>query len=241
MKFVRLLILCLLFVELGYSQFTEIDCNLTQAFISQKMGTFNIYIKQLDDELAKKYSADLQFKRMKVTHFYIAYLFAHDGDSDEIERQITALEKDLIALEQSSFYAQKCLGFRAAFSAYEALQSPLTAIYYLPKSFSLAKDAIKSQPTSPYSWAEYGNLEYCYSLYFGGDYKEAINAFAKAITIFEKQGLANPCNWYYINTLLFLAKSYEDNKQLAEANTVYDKMLRLTPGFTAINRWKHNY
>lgn len=224
---------------MGYGQISQIDCELTHSYVTQQIGTWGKYISQLNTEISKSYSADLQFKRMMVRHLYIAHLLFNKGNSDEIELQLDGFETDLIQLEKTPKYTQKCLAFRTAFNAYTALNYPATAIYYLPKSFSYAKEAIKTQGDSPYSWAEYGNLEYCYSLFLGGEYSEAIKAFSKAAELFEKKGLAHKCNWYYINTLLFLAKSYEDNKQYQEANKVYDKILRIAPEFVAIHRWKH--
>ena len=58
-------------------------------------------------------------------------------------------------------------------------------------------------------------------------------------SLIEEKGEVDKCNWYYINSLLFLAKSYEDNKQFDKANQVYDKILRLRPDYEAIHRWKH--
>lgn len=239
MKYLKLLILFLFPIYFGYGQSSKIDCELTHSYCNQKISSWGKFITQLDAEISKSYSPELQFKRMMVRHLYIAHLLFNNGNSDEIEKQLSGFEKDLIQLEKNQTYAPKCIGFRSTLNAYIAVNSPVTALYYLPKSFSLSKEAIKQQPNSPYSWAEYGNLEYCYSLFVGGNFSEAIKAFNKSIAIFEKNGLATPCNWYYINTLLFLAKSYEDNKQFTEANKVYDKILKIAPEFQAIHRWKH--
>lgn len=223
----------------GYTQSTKFDCEIAKSYVNQKIGTWDTFIKQFDAELSKSYSADMQFSRMIVRHLYIAHLLFNNGDSDEIEKQLDGFEKDITQLEKNPKYAEKCLAFRSTLQAYNAVNNPITALYYLPKSFSLAKEAIAKQPNSPYSWAEYGNLNYCYALFVNGNYSEAVKAFKKAASIFEQSGTANSCNWYYLNTLLFLAKSYEDNSQFAQANAVYDKILRVNPEFTAVLRWKH--
>jgi len=241
MKYLKVFIFLLFITPVSYGQFTQIDCNITKAYIAQNIGGFSVYIHQLDEEIAKNDNNNLRFKRLKLRHLYIAHLLFTEAKSDSVEAELKLFEKDLIVLEKNQIYAPLCGGFRAAYTAYVALENPTTAIYYLPKSFSLAKDAIKKYENSAYSWSEYGNLEYCYSLFLGGDFSEAIKAFTKAVELMEKQEIDKPCNWYYINTLLFLAKSYEDNKQYKEANQVYDKILLLTPEFTAINRWKHKF
>ncbi len=222
-----------------FGQTNDIDCKLASLFVAQKTGEFGKYVDSLTVILDKKYSSELQFKRMQVRHFYIAYLLFNDSKSKQIEVQLDGMGKDIEDLEKVPLYEYEIIAFKAAYSAYSALDNPATAIWYLPKSFSLAKDATKKSADSPYSWAEYGNLEYSYTLFLGGKFNEAIYAYKKAINLFEKYDMANKCNWYYINTLLFLAKSYEDNKQYKEANTVYDKILNLRPDYEAIHRWKH--
>lgn len=239
----KIYILCItltLFVAHAYGQLPNLDCDLTKSYTQQTIGTWGTYISKVSTELDKKYSPELQFKRMTIRHMYIAHLLFNDADSKEIEPQLDGMNKDLNDLEKTQTYAATCIAFRSAYNAYCAVFSPATAVYYLPKSFSYAKDAISKQPNSAYSWAEYGNLQYCYALFLGGNFSDAIKSFSKAVEILEKQQKNLSCNWYYIHTLLFLAKSYEDNKQYAEANKVYDKILKVTPQFTAIHRWKHS-
>ena len=236
----KLFPIILIFLSLSvFGQTSNMDCELTKLFVAQKTGEFGKYVDSLTASLNKKHSSELQFKRMQVRHFYIAYLLFNDSKSKQIEVQLDGMGKDIEDLENNKLYENKIIAFNAAYSAYSALDNPTTAIWHLPKSFSLAKDAIEQAPESPYSWAEYGNLEYSYTLFLGGNFNDAIQAYKKAINLFVKYDMDKECNWYYINTLLFLAKSYEENKQYKEANTIYDKILNLRPDYEAIHRWKH--
>lgn len=222
-----------------FAQSSDVDCGLSNLYINQKTGDFYKYITILDAQISKTNSADLKFKRLLVRHFYIAHLLFYDNGSDQIELHLDLMEKEIEELEALPKYTPAIAGIKAAYYSYTALENPSTAVFYLPKSFSLAKDAVETYAQNPYCWAEYGNLEYGYSVFLGGDFSKAITYFNTAVLLFEKSGTALKCNWYYINTLLFLAKSYEDNKQFAEANKVYNKILALRPDYTAINRWKH--
>jgi len=174
-----------------------------------------------------------------VRHLYLAYLLFNVPESKQIDVQLEGLKADIDALKKTQKYAKTSLAFESPYLAYSALNNPVTAMYRLPLSFSAAKTAIEEAPESPYSWAEYGNLQYCYALFVGGGFADAISSFQKAISQFEAKGQNTKCNWYYINTLLFLAKSYEDGKQYDKANQVYDKILLLRPDYEAVNRWKH--
>lgn len=239
MKKILKIFCILLFSTHSFAQNYDIDCDLTNLYVNQQTEKFGYYIQVLDTAYEKNPSSLLQFKRMKVRHFYIAHLLFYDSKSEEIEPQLEGMKRDIVELEKNPHYTKKVIAFKSAYAAYVAIESPSTAIWYLPKSFSLAKDAIEILPESPYSWAEYGNLEYSYTLFLGGNFKDAIHAYTKAVELFEKQNVLLQCNWYYLNTLLFLAKSYEDNKQLAEANKVYYKILKIRPDYEAIHRWKH--
>lgn len=230
------LLFCSLFTK---AQIATIDCRLTQSYIQQNMKEWNTFIDEMSAEIDKTHSIDLQFKRMIVRHLYLAHLLFNDKNSKQIDIQLAGLEKDIEELSKTEKYGKATLAFKSPYLAYATLNNPVTAIYRLPMCFSTAKTAISKAGNSPYSWAEYGNLQYCYALFIDGDFNDAVSAFKKAINLMEQNGLSDPCNWYYINTLLFLAKTYEDGKNYDKANQVYDKILSIRPDYEAIKRWKH--
>lgn len=235
-------ILCIVFFccSVGvFAQKTDIDCRIAESFINQNMKEWNVFVDELSAEFDKTHNESLQFKRMIVRHLYLAYLLFNDPESKQIDLQLEGLDKDIEELSKSATYGKQSLAFKSPYLAYAALNNPVTAVYRLPMSFSAAKTAISEAENSPYSWAEYGNLQYCYAYFIGGSFDDAVNSFQKAIKLIEQKGEVTKCNWYYINTLLFLAKSYEDGKQFDKANEVYDKILKLRPDYEAIHRWKH--
>ncbi|MDR1761384.1 MAG: hypothetical protein LBR55_02930 [Bacteroidales bacterium] len=241
MNFFKISILCCV-ISLSVSQLqaqkNTIDCELTRSYVNQDVKNWGIFVTKISKELTLHYSHELLFSRMLVRHFYIAQLLFDKGNSKVIAQQMEGMSKDLDALEKLPAYAPHCMAFRAALNTYSAISSPFTAIYYLPKSFSIIKTAVEKSPQSPYVWTEYGNLEYGYREFLGGNFNDAITYYTKALRLFEQQKLNTPCNYYYVNTLLFLAKSYEGNKNYKEANWVYDAILQLIPSYEAIHRWK---
>ncbi|MCQ2960469.1 MAG: hypothetical protein MJ198_09845 [Bacteroidales bacterium] len=233
-----ILIIGLLSCFCVYGQQKSIDCRLTESFINQDMKTWNVFVDEISTEFEKNHSEDLQFKRMVVRHLYLAYLLFNDPESKQIDIQLEGLNSDIEDLKKSVKYGKISLAFRSPYLAYAALNNPVTAVYRLPMSFSAAKSAVSEAPDSPYSWSELGNLQYCYALFVGGKYDDAIASFKKAISLFESISKDDNCNWYYINTLLFLAKSYEDAKQYEKAVQVYDKILGIRSDYEAVKRWK---
>ncbi|MDR2962676.1 MAG: hypothetical protein LBU90_03415 [Bacteroidales bacterium] len=240
LKIVAYCLSFLLAINQVQAQSTSFDCELTRSYINQNVGQWGGFVTKISHEMTVNPSPELLFTRMLVRHFYIAQLLFNKGSSKAISAQMAGMNADLDALEKIPLYTPHCLAFRATLNSYSALNNPFTAVYYLPKSFSLIKTAVEQSPLSPYAWAEYGNLEYGYREFLGGNFNDAITYYKKSLALFEQQKANTPCNWYYVNTLLFLAKSYEGNKNYKEANVVYDRMLQLIPTYEAILRWKQN-
>ncbi len=221
------------------AQISTIDCRLADSYINQNMKEWGNFVDELSGEYDKAHSPSIQFKRAIVRHMYLAYLLFNDKNSKQIDVQLEGLKKDIEALEKTEQYKKQVLALKSPYLAYSALNNPVTALYRLPMSFSAAKTAVSENPNSEYAWAEYGNLQYCYALFVGGKFSDAVSSFKKAIAIIEGKGENKACNWYYINSLLFLAKCYEDGKKYNDANHVYDLLLQLRPDYEAVKRWKH--
>jgi tetratricopeptide (TPR) repeat protein len=66
---------------------------------------------------------------------------------------------------------------------------------------------------------------------WGGDVKEAIKAFQRSIELYEASPEKSKDNWFYLDTIAFLGKAYEKDKQQAKAIETYEKAIRLEPGF----------
>ncbi|MBK8808899.1 MAG: hypothetical protein IPO21_20620 [Bacteroidales bacterium] len=106
------------------------------------------------------------------------------------------------------------------------------------KIIETANNAYEIDANSPYSLTQKGFVKFYFPGIFGGDFEEANFFFKKAIVTFEENSKPLACNWYYLNTLLFLAKSYEELNKKSEAIKVYEKMLLLAPEYHKIAHWK---
>lgn len=242
--FIGIVILCFIVVLkpciAQQSYLDSLNCRLSISYTQQNIGSWQLFIDELDERIKHSPSDSLYFQRLLLRHIYIAHLlFQNSKNADIITQQLSGMKSDMTTLEQLHAFEAERSAFNSSYAAYSALNKPFTALYYLPKSFWYAKDAVEKFPHSAYCWTEYGNLQYSYALFIGGSFADAINSYKKALRIMEKSKQVHACNWYYIHTLLFLAKSYEDNKQLREANAVYDSILKIAPNFEAIHRWKH--
>ena len=93
-------------------------------------------------------------------------------------------------------------------------------------------EAISLDSLNPSAWKQYASSKYFTPKMFGGDIKEAIKSYEIAIQLFEKKGKTK--DWIYLDALAWLGIAYEKTGQKEKAKTIYEKALKIEPGFTWI-------
>jgi tetratricopeptide (TPR) repeat protein len=153
--------------------------------------------------------------RSKDEDFFDAYLDAAIGNLEAIKTAQAAEAKALLA----SVY-----GLQLAYS-------PWKGMFLGPKSSSLMERALKENPTSPLIWKLYGNSKYHTPEAYGGNVDEAIEAYEKAIRLYETDSAKKQNNWFYIDTMAFLGQAYVRKEQSHQAVVVYEKAMAAEPLF----------
>ena len=99
------------------------------------------------------------------------------------------------------------------------------------ESISYINRAYKLDSQNVQAILDKGNLLYHMPGIFGGDKKEAVRLYEKAVLRMEKhQNLKQ--NWLYLNVLTTIARHYEEEKQWKKAVLIYEKILQQEPEFT---------
>ena len=75
------------------------------------------------------------------------------------------------------------------------------------------------------------NYKYHTPSFLGGDVDQAIKYYRYAIQLFELTNQVKD-NWQYMNTLVWLAISYDKKGDSTDAKKVLNKVLSLEPDFT---------
>lgn len=109
--------------------------------------------------------------------------------------------------------------------------SPMQGMILGSKSSSLIEKAKKMDSASPLVWKIYANAKFFTPEMWGGDLKEAIQAYEKSIALYE----ANPddlhFNWFYLDALAFQGQAYLKDGQRAKAISTYEKALKVESEF----------
>lgn len=124
----------------------------------------------------------------------------------------------------------KYLSFKGAFIAFEIGIDIYKAIYLGPRSMAYINESIELNIENPYGWLEKANAEYHMPRAFGGSYEDALKYYQKSINYFENQEEISH-NWIYLNTQVWMAKTYEKLGQDQEAIAIYKRLLSLVPDF----------
>lgn len=110
-----------------------------------------------------------------------------------------------------------------AFYGYKISLSSYKAPFFGPKSLSHIEKAIALDPAEPMGYIEKGNSLLYRPAAFGGDKKEALINFHKALTLMEARN-NGICDWQKMLLRAFILKSYYETNQTAEARSFLKQM-----------------
>lgn len=154
-----------------------------------------------------------------------------DRDEDLFDDYVEATEVNLETLIDRDRNNGEPRALLAALYGMQMAYSPMKGMLLGAKSGSLMDQALKRSPTSPLVWKLHANAKFFTPETWGGDLKEAIAAYEKAVSLYESTPDKAKDNWFYIDTLAFLGKAYEKNNQTARAIEVYKKALTAEPDY----------
>ena len=92
-----------------------------------------------------------------------------------------------------------------------------------PKSLEHIEKSIKLDPAEPMGYIEKGNSLQYRPAVFGGDKKEALKYYRKALTLIESKNDSR-CNWQKMLLRAFILKNLYETNQVAEAETFLNNM-----------------
>lgn len=127
----------------------------------------------------------------------------------------------------------EALNYKGVFLSYHIAMNKIKATTLGKQSLALINKAYALAPNNTQILFDKGNALYYTPKMFGGDKKEALTFYQKAIKIIETRKETNQ-NWVYIQLLFQNARSNEliNNMQAAEAG--YKKALKAEPNFKLV-------
>jgi len=153
-------------------------------------------------------------------------------DEDRFGKYYKITEDHLQTLSKDEKMKAEANAILSAVYGVKIAYSSMMGMTLGPKSGGLVDEALKLAPESPLVWRIEANSKMFTPSMFGGDMNEAIKAFEKSITLFEKQPGNLKTNWLYLDTHIFLGQAYSSEGQTAKAIAIYEKVLKLEPNLS---------
>lgn len=170
-------------------------------------------------EMEKVKPADLQWQTemVKAMYGYVGYLLGQkkkDLARPYIEKADVFLERLLKVNPQNA----RLHSLYGAFYGYKISLAVYKAPFLGPKSLSHIDKSIELDPKEPMGYIEKGNSLMYRPAAFGGDKKQALVLYRKALAL-QESGNSTKCNWQQLLLRAFILKGLLETDQIAEART----------------------
>ena len=214
--FVSLLLTFSSAVAMGQTTYRE---PIYLAYIQGDMSRWEAIIR-LMEERSDDITDEERKELVGYYYGYIGFLLGTD-QKDKAQGYITKGEKHLNALLKSApndvtalAYKGSFIGFRIGTNKFKALTLGNESISYINRAYKLDSQNVQAI-------LDKGNLLYHMPGMFGGDKKEAVRLYEKAVLRMEKH-----------QNLTTIARHYEEEKQWQKAVLIYEKILQQEPEFS---------
>jgi len=200
-----------------------------KAFIAEEMNLWVEAMDILEAGYSKTGDTDLLYELTLARYGYIGYLLSGDNKS-EARNYISKAEEHIESLISSPRHESSAYALQAAFYAYRISMAPWRAVFWGQRSMNLISRAIETDRDNPHGWIEHGNAMFYAPSALGASKEKAIESYGRAVSLMEKN-MNESHRWLYLNTLIGLAKSYQETGNRTMARVTYLKALEFEPGF----------
>ena len=200
-----------------------------RAYVDQKMELWEQAIAMLDTQYKESGNKGILYELILARYGYIGYNLGIEN-KEKAREHISHAEKHIDKLIESQEHESSAYALQAALYAYRISMSPLMAVFWGRKTMNLIDKAIETDPHNPSAWIEHGNAMFYAPAALGGSKEEAIKSYNRAADLLEKK-MSDSHRWLYLNTLVGLAKSYEETENNSMARLTYRRALDFEPEF----------
>lgn len=208
---------------------TDYRKEIYEAYIQNNMPAWEKTIKRMETTHLSPH------EKVALINFYYGYIGYGIGTGQKklAEEYIKKGEKIIHALLKEDPCNATLNAFKGSFISFKIGLNKLKAVSLGPQSMRYINQAYNLDPNNVQALADKANMLYYAPPIFGGDKKEAINFYKKAIHQLEAaHDTVN--NWFYLNLLVQLAQHYEKMKMKKQTLSLYEKILEHEPRFVWI-------
>ena len=220
-RFLILLIFTMLVATAQKKDLTYYQCAFFESYRAGNMAPWPGLIAEM--EKAKSTEMAWQTEIVKAMYGLVGYQIGAKNKDEAriyIDKADTYLDKYLeIHPDNAQLHSLK-----GALYGYKISLAPYKAPFLGPKSMVHIDKAIELDPVEPMGYIEKGNSLMYRPAIFGGDKKEALTFYRKALKMMDETINLQTCDWQKMLLKAFILKSLYETNQTAEANTFLENM-----------------
>ena len=202
-----------------------------KAYINSDATKWSTTIRNIETNTPPT-TTDQKLELVNFYYGYAGYLIAV-RQNNLARKNITTAQKWIDRILTSTPKNSTALAYKGLFMGLEMSTNKTKSISLASQSLSAINKAYDSDPRNTLAIIAKANALYQAPAFFGGNKREAINFFLKAINQMETSKTAD-YNWTYLHTLITIAKAYEKQNRLQDAKLMYEKALRKEPNFALV-------
>lgn len=217
--------------------FAQIECNkeIYKSFIDNKMHLWEGQIQKMEQTYNQSRSFDCLYNLTYAQYGFIVYCIVSDHRHKGKQYLENAFKNVDLLLQLDSSVAE-LYSLKGALYGFKIEFNKIKAAEYGIISIGLINRAVDNDKTNPKVWMEKGNLTYYIPAFLGGGIKNAISFHKKAIYFFEQKPDELKYNWLYLLVMTNTARWYTENKQYNDAKLLYEKILKIEPGYLWVKK-----
>ena len=198
------------------------------SFVNRQMYKWEAVLRTMD-AVNEPTSIEQKLEHIDYYYGYIAHLIGKKQFNEADEELIKAnrLVDNLIKISPKNATAY---AYKGAFIGLKIATNRLKSVYLKPESNAYINKALELDPQNSQAHIDKGNMLFYAPRIIGGDKKNALNYYLRAMQLIEKNKDTNQ-NWRYLNLLTIIGIAYEKIDMLAEAKLAYEKALRKEPNY----------
>lgn len=204
-----------------------------KTFVNGEMYKWDGIIQSMEESTSTK---TLDQKLELISYYYGNT--AHQIHKKQYEKATVSCNKGETLIAQVLLQSPQnatAYAYKGAFLGFRIGISKFKSVVLGPESEACINKANQLEPHNVQAIVDKANLLYYIPSILGGDKKQALKLYILAVAIMEKNKECHQ-NWFYLNTLTSIAKTYEKLDQDQHSKAVYEKILRLEPNF----KWVKN-
>ena len=225
--FTSLLIVC----QLANAQ-SDYKPIIYNAYINGNMTKWGSVIAAIEKQNPQ--TTDAKLELISYYYGYTAFLIGRKKN-ETAAKYLERGDKHIDEVLKSSPKNATAHAFKGSFIGFRIGLSKFKAIALGSESNRHVKMALEIDPQNIQGIVDNANSLYHTPKLFGGNKKEALQLFRKAMLLVEKSGNTHN-NWFYLNILTLTAQTYESLEQYSQAKAQYEKILRFEPEY----KWVKN-